>query len=101
MPTQLTVEDLEIDLMKRRVTRAGDCIELKAKEFALLEFLARHKNEVVTRTMLLEKVWQYHFDPQTNVIDVHISRLRSKIDRGYANPLLHTIRGVGYRLGNA
>ena len=97
--TKICIEDLDIDLIKRTVSRAGKPIELKAKEYALLEYLARHRDQVVTRTMLLEKVWDYHFDPQTNVIDVHISRLRSKIDKGHAKPLLTTIRGMGYRLG--
>jgi two-component system, OmpR family, response regulator len=97
-PTVLRVADLEMDLLRREVRRNGTAIELQPREFQLLEFLLRHAGQVVTRTMLLEGVWDYHFDPQTNVIDVHISRLRSKIDRGFDRPLLHTVRGVGYRL---
>jgi len=85
-------------LLSRRVTRGGQRIELQPREFKLLEFLARHSDRVVTRTMLLENVWEYNFDPQTNVIDVHVSRLRSKIDKGFQLPLLHTVRGAGYRL---
>jgi len=96
--TSLSVGDLEMDLLGRTVTRAGQSIELQPREFKLLEFLMRHAGHVVTRTMLLEGVWNYHFDPQTNVIDVHISRLRSKIDKGFEQPLLHTIRGAGYSL---
>ena len=87
-----------MDLLRREVRRNGERIDLQPREFQLLEFLLRHAGQVVTRTMLLEGVWDYHFDPQTNVIDVHISRLRSKIDRGFDRPLLHTVRGVGYRL---
>ena len=96
--TVLRAGDLEMDLLRREVRRAGKPIDLQPREFQLLEFLLRHVGQVVTRTMLLEGVWDYHFDPQTNVIDVHISRLRSKIDRGFDRPLLHTVRGVGYRL---
>ena len=96
--TQLRVGDLEMDLIARRVHRAGQEIDLQPREFQLLEFLMRHAGQAVTRTMLLEKVWEYHFDPQTNVIDVHISRLRSKIDKGFEHPMLETIRGAGYRL---
>jgi two-component system OmpR family response regulator len=96
--TQLRAADLEMDLLRREVRRGGQPIELQPREFQLLEFLLRHAGQVVTRTMLLEGVWDYHFDPQTNVIDVHMSRLRSKIDRGFDRPLLHTVRGVGYRL---
>jgi two-component system OmpR family response regulator len=96
--TTLTLADLEVDLLKREVHRGGQKIELQPREFQLLEFLLRHAGQVVTRTMLLEGVWNYHFDPQTNVIDVHISRLRSKIDKGFDKPLLHTVRGAGYRL---
>ena len=96
--TVLKVADLEMDLLRREVRRSGQSIELQPREFQLLEFLLRHAGQVVTRTMLLEGVWDYHFDPQTNVIDVHVSRLRSKIDRGFDRPLLHTVRGVGYRL---
>jgi len=96
--TLLRLRDLEMDLMKRQVRRADTNINLQPREFTLLEYLLRHTGQVVTRTMLLEKVWDYHFDPQTNVIDVHISRLRSKIDRDFDVPLLHTIRGAGYIL---
>jgi two-component system OmpR family response regulator len=96
--TRLKVADLELDLLSRKATRAGQAIDLQPREFQLLEFLLRHVGQVVTRTMLLEGVWDYHFDPQTNVIDVHISRLRSKIDKGFERPLLHTVRGAGYRL---
>ncbi|MGH9334632.1 MAG: winged helix-turn-helix domain-containing protein, partial [Vicinamibacteria bacterium] len=85
-------------LLARRVKRAGTTIELQPREFRLLEYLMRHSGQVVTRTMLLEKVWDYHFDPQTNVIDVHVSRLRSKIDKGFDPPMLHTVRGAGYAL---
>ena len=95
----LVVADLEFDLLKRVVTRAGQMLDIKPTELRLLEYLMRHADQVVTRTMLLEGVWDYHFDPQTNVIDVHISRLRSKIDKGFDKPLLHTVRGAGYRLG--
>ena len=98
--TTLKVADLELDLLRREVRRGGQVIELQPREFQLLEFLMRHAGQVVTRTMLLEGVWDYHFDPQTNVIDVHVSRLRSKIDKGFDRPLLHTVRGVGYRLAN-
>jgi two-component system OmpR family response regulator len=97
-PTTLKCADLELDLLRREVRRAGKPIDLQPREFQLLEFLLRHVGQVVTRTMLLEGVWDYHFDPQTNVIDVHISRLRSKIDKGFDRPLLHTVRGAGYRL---
>ena len=96
--TMLKVADLEMDLVGRTVRRAGRPIELKPKEFALLEYLMRHAGHVVTRTMLLENVWDYSFDPQTNVIDVHVSRLRHKIDKGHDKPLLSTIRGAGYSL---
>lgn len=95
---KLKVADLEMDLASRTVKRAGKLIELQPKEFALLEQLMRHKGRVVTRTMLLEKVWDYAFDPQTNVIDVHISRLRGRIDKGFDVQLLHTARGAGYTL---
>jgi two-component system OmpR family response regulator len=97
--TVLRVADLELDRLQRTVRRSDRTIDLQPKEFQLLEFLMRHAGQVVTRTMLLEGVWDYHFDPQTNVIDVHVSRLRSKIDKGAAEPLLHTVRGAGYRLG--
>ncbi len=96
--TRLVVGDLEMDLLARAVKRAGKPVELQPREFRLLEYLMRHAGQVVTRTMLLEGVWDYHFDPQTNVIDVHISRLRQKIDKGFATPLLHTRRGEGYSL---
>ena len=96
--TTLQVADLQLDLLRREVRRGDRAIDLQPREFQLLEFLMRHAGQVVTRTMLLEGVWDYHFDPQTNVIDVHISRLRSKIDKGFDRPLLHTVRGAGYRL---
>jgi len=96
--TKLKVGDLEMDLLARTVRRAGQKILLQPREFRLLECLMRNAGRVVTRTMLLEKVWDYHFDPQTNVIDVHISRLRGKIDKEFEEPLLHTVRGAGYRL---
>ncbi len=96
--TVLRVGDLEMDLIARTVHRGGTEIDLQPREFQLLEFLMRHAGQSVTRTMLLEKVWEYHFDPQTNVIDVHISRLRSKIDKGFGKPMLETVRGAGYRL---
>jgi two-component system, OmpR family, response regulator len=96
--TKLNVGDLEIDLLARSVTRGGRELDLLPTEFRLLEFLMRHAGQVVTRTMLLENVWDTHFDPQTNVIDVHISRLRHKIDKAFAKPLLHTARGAGYIL---
>lgn len=92
------VGDLELDRLSRRVTRRGEEIVLQPREFRLLEYLMKHTGHVVTRTMLLENVWDYHFDPQTNVIDVHISRLRSKIDKGHEKPLLHTVRGAGYMI---
>ena len=94
----LKAGDLEMNLLTRKVTRAGKKIDLQPREFRLLEYLMRHAGQVVTRTMLLEKVWDYNFDPQTNVIDVHISRLRAKIDKEFEEPLLHTVRGAGYRL---
>ena len=97
--TRLTCGDLEMDLLARKVRRGGRTIELQPREFRLLEYLLRHCDQVVTRTMLLEAVWDYHFDPGTNVIDVHVSRLRKKIDEDYDHPLLHTVRGAGYRLG--
>jgi two-component system OmpR family response regulator len=96
--TRLAVADLEMDLLARKVRRGGQEIDLLPREFRLLEFLMRHAGQVITRTMLLESVWDYHFDPQTNVIDVHVSRLRHKIDKGFDRPLLHTVRGAGYRL---
>ena len=96
--TALRVGDLELDLLSREVRRAGRRLDLLPRELRLLEYLMRHAGQVVTRTMLLEAVWDYHFDPQTNVIDVHVSRLRQKIDKGFARPLIHTIRGAGYSL---
>ncbi|HXR53239.1 MAG TPA: winged helix-turn-helix domain-containing protein [Steroidobacteraceae bacterium] len=96
--TRLKVSDLDIDLLGRTVTRGGRRIDLTAKEFQLLEFLARRQGQVVTRTMLLEGVWDLHFDPQTNVIDVHMSRLRTAVDRDFPAPLIHTVRGAGYVL---
>ena len=96
--TLLRVGELEMDLIARTVHRQGKEIDLQPREFQLLEFLMRHAGQSVTRTMLLEKVWEYHFDPQTNVIDVHISRLRSKIDKGFDRAMLQTVRGAGYRL---
>ncbi len=96
--TRLQVGDLEIDLLARTAKRAGEDILLQPREFKLLEYLMRNAGSVVTRTMLLENVWNYHFDPQTNVIDVHISRLRAKIDKEFDEPLLHTVRGAGYTI---
>ncbi|MDD2876580.1 MAG: response regulator transcription factor [Acidiphilium sp.] len=96
--TRLLVGDLEMDLLSRGVRRAGQKVDLQPREFRLLEYLMRHAGQVVTRTMLLEGVWDYHFDPQTNVIDVHISRLRQKIDKPFDVPLLHTVRNAGYML---
>ncbi|GMR05801.1 MAG: response regulator transcription factor [Gammaproteobacteria bacterium] len=101
METGLQVGDLELDLLSRTVSRAGKAIELQPREYRLLEYLMRHAGQVVTRTMLLEHVWDYHFDPQTNVIDVHISHLRSKVDKDYATPLLHTVRGAGYMINES
>ena len=96
--TMLRVGELEMDLIGRAVHRQGKEIDLQPREFQLLEFMMRHAGQSVTRTMLLEKVWEYHFDPQTNVIDVHISRLRAKIDKGFDHAMLQTVRGAGYRL---
>ncbi len=96
--TVLRVADLELDLLAREARRGGKTIALQTREFQLLEFLMRHAGQVVTRTMLLERVWEVHFDPQTNVIDVHVSRLRNKIDRDFSPPLIHTVRGAGYVL---
>jgi len=96
--TVLHVGDLTLDLIKHKVTRSGRNINLQPREFRLLEYLMQHTGQVVTRSMLLENVWDYHFDPQTNVIDVQISRLRSKIDKDFDSPLLHTVRGAGYKL---
>lgn len=96
--TVLRVADLEMDLVKRTVTRKGQRVELQPREFQLLEYLVRHAGQVVTRTMLLETVWDFHFDPQTNIVETHISRLRSKVDRDFSDPLIHTVRGTGYVL---
>jgi two-component system, OmpR family, response regulator len=96
--TTYIVGDLVLDRLSHRVTRAGGPITLQPREYRLLEYLMKHAGQVVTRTMLLESVWDYHFDPQTNVIDVHISRLRSKIDKNFDEPLLHTVRGAGYMI---
>lgn len=96
--TKLEIADLEMDLLARTVRRGSKPIDLLPREFKLLEYLLRHAGSVVTRTMLLENVWDYHFDPQTNVIDVHIARLRQKIDRDFTPPLIHTVRGAGYCL---
>ena len=96
--TKLVVEDLELDLLSRQVRRAGQKIDMQPREFRLLEYLMRHAGQVVTRTMLLEGVWDYHFDPQTNVIDVHVSRLRQKIDKPFPIPLIQTVRNAGYML---
>jgi two-component system, OmpR family, response regulator len=96
--TRLKIADLELDLLARRVARAGRNIDLTTKEFQLLEYLVRHAGQTVTRTMLLEGVWNLHFDPQTNITDVHMSRLRNAIDKGFPKPLIHTVRGAGYVL---
>lgn len=96
--TQLRVADLELDLLARTATRAGHDLDLKPLEFKLLEYLVRNAGRVVTRTMLLEKVWEFHFDPQTNVVETNISRLRAKVDRGFTCDLIHTVRGAGYML---
>jgi two-component system OmpR family response regulator len=98
LETKLKAVDLELDLLSRTCARAGKDIPLQPREFKLLEYLMRNAGHVVTRTMLLENVWDYHFDPQTNVIDVHVSRLRSKIDKGFGEPILQTIRGAGYMI---
>src|SRR5580765_6414085 len=97
-PTTLTVEDLVLDLLSRRVTRGGTAIELRPREFALLEYLMRNAGKVVSKTMILSHVWEYSFDPQTNIVDVLVSRLREKIDKPFAKKLLQTVRGVGYVL---
>jgi len=97
-PTVLAVGDLEMDLIRRTVKRGGHEIDLQPREFQLLEFLMRSEGRVVTRSMLLEKVWAFHFDPQTNIVETHISRLRAKVDRGQATPLILTLRGAGYML---
>jgi two-component system OmpR family response regulator len=96
--TVLRVADLELDLLRHVVSRGGQRIVLQPQEFKLLEYLMRHAGQVVTRTMLLENVWEYHFDPQTSVVETHISRLRGKVDQGFDTPLIHTIRGSGYCL---
>ena len=96
---QLRLADLTLDLLSRKAERAGQPITLQPREFKLLEYLVRHQGQVVTRKMLLESVWDFHFDPGTNVIDVQVSRLRNKIDKGHSTPLVHTVRGVGYRFG--
>ncbi len=95
-PTSYRVGELVLDRLAHRVTREGQEIVLQPREFRLLEYLMKHAGQVVTRTMLLENVWDYHFDPQTNVIDVHVSRLRAKVDKGFELPMIHTIRGAGY-----
>ncbi len=99
--TKLKCGDLEMDLLSRRVMRAGRQLDLLPREFKLLEYFLRNRDRVVTRTMLLEQVWDYRFDPHTSIIDTHISRLRKKLDEGFDKPLLHTLRGVGYRLSEA
>jgi two-component system OmpR family response regulator len=99
--TLLRCGDLSMDLLSRKVTRSGKALDLLPREFKLLEYFLRHKDRVVTRTMLLEQVWDYRFDPHTSIIDTHISRLRKKLDEGFDQPLLHTLRGVGYRLSEA
>jgi two-component system OmpR family response regulator len=96
--SSLTIADLEMDLLRRTVTRGGKKVDLLPQEFKLLEYLLRHSGRVVTRTMLLENVWEFHFDPQTTVVETHISRLRAKIDQGFDKPLIHTLRGAGYCL---
>lgn len=97
-PTTLTVDDLAVDLLSRRVTRAGAAIDLRPREFALLEYLMRNAGRVVSKTMILSHVWEYNFDPQTNIVDVLVSRLRERIDKPFEKKLLHTVRGVGYVL---
>ena len=99
--TVYRVGDLELDRLGHTVTRSNQTIPLQPREFRLLEYLMKHAGQVVTRTMLLENVWDYHFDPQTNVIDVHVSRLRAKVDKGFGEPLLHTVRGAGYMIRDA
>lgn len=99
--TKLRVADLEMDLIARKVTRAGEEIELQPREFRLLEVLMRNKGRVLTRTMLLERVWSFHFDPKTSVVETHISRLRSKIDKQFGRELIHTVRGSGYSLNDS
>lgn len=97
-PTMLTVADLEMDLVRRSVTRAGERIDLQPREFTLLEVLMRGEGRVLTRTMLLEKVWDFHFDPKTSVVETHVSRLRAKVDKPFDVPLIHTVRNIGYSL---
>jgi two-component system, OmpR family, response regulator len=96
--TMLQVSDLELDLLKRRVTRRGELIDLQPREFRLLEYLMQHAGQVVTRTMLLEQVWDFHFEPKTSVVETHISRLRAKIDKPFGTDLIQTVRGAGYRI---
>jgi two-component system OmpR family response regulator len=96
--TTLRVDDLELDLLQRRASRAGRALDLTAREFRLLEYLARHAGKVVTRAMLLQGVWDIHYDPQTNIVDVHVSRLRQAVDKEFERPLIHTVRGVGYSM---
>jgi two-component system, OmpR family, response regulator len=96
--TVLRIADLEMDLLKRTATRGGQDLDLQPREFKLLEYLMRHAGRVVTRTMLLEQVWDFHFDPKTNIVETHISRLRSKVDRAFDTELIHTVRGAGYML---
>ena len=98
MVSALQVADLRLDLLKRSVTRAGQRIELQPREFQLLEYLMRNAGRVVTRTMLLESIWEFHFDPKTNIVETHMSRLRGKVDRGHSQELIHTVRGAGYCL---
>ena len=100
-PTRINVGDLEIDLLGRQVSRQGRPIALGAREYSILEYLARHAGQVVTRTMMLEKIWNYHFDPGSNVVDVHVGRLRRKLEEGFDSPILHTVHGAGYRLAPA
>jgi two-component system, OmpR family, response regulator len=97
-PTVLKVADLELDLIRRTVRRGGQAIALQPREFRLLEYLMRHAGQVVTRTMLLENVWDFHFDPRTNIVESHLSRLRTKVEKGFAPELIHTVRGAGYCL---
>jgi two-component system OmpR family response regulator len=99
--SSLTVDDLELDLLEKRASRAGKVLDLTEREYRLLEFLVKHAGQVVTRTMLLRNVWDIHYDPQTNVIDVHISRLRQAVDKEFSKSLIHTIRGIGYTLRGA
>ena len=100
-PNRLTVGELSVDLVTRETVRSGQTIELQPREFSLLEYLMRHSGRVVSKTMILEHIWNYHFDPQTNVVDVLVCRLRNKIDRDYEQRLIHTIRGVGYVIKDA